>query len=156
MEPLSEFARRNPEKGTVVNVHLPFLHPLYERADTHFTDNVGCNFQIQRFVRQRQFVNVKWDNHTKDGPRIFEVEDFPYMAEYEQEWRCVFPEPAELVEAERSLWCQGVDVKTGCILWKQILESMSLYHTPDPPPLAPFAGKRVWCEFMMKHPLLDD
>ncbi|KXJ93560.1 hypothetical protein Micbo1qcDRAFT_233037 [Microdochium bolleyi] len=159
VEPFAAFLRRRRGTGTndlVAAVHLPFVHPLHENPERHFIDDVADsgvshNLQIRRFVRQRSFVD------RGSPPRTFEAEDFPYTASAREGWH-IFPDPrwtpANIVEAERALFRQGVNVDTGIREWKEDMRVMGQLTDPGFEayiPVGEFAGRIVWTEFLRRH-----
>ncbi|KXJ93555.1 hypothetical protein Micbo1qcDRAFT_174602 [Microdochium bolleyi] len=118
--PLVLFAKDRPE--VTATVHLPWLHPLHEKQHRHFTESaVERVIRIKRFIRQRQFVQyVAVGDH--GSYHVDELEDFPYLALGSAWWR--FSTSSDLIEAERSLFRQGVDVETGRALFDEKIAFM--------------------------------
>ncbi|KAJ1329901.1 hypothetical protein MN608_06637 [Microdochium nivale] len=153
VEPFAAFARNRSDIRATV--HLPWLHPLHENPRLHFSGPKNTeSICVKRFIRQRRFARAS-PGGRDDYPRFDEVEDFPYLASHSEWWR--FPTYKDLIEAERVLWRQGVDVKAGKELFDEELRDISgVYHGNDPPLPRAFQGRLVWNEFYDQYNRLSE
>lgn len=130
VEPLAAFLRE--ERGTALQttVHLPWLHPWHEDAAKHFTAGKPADlFQIERFVRQRQFVDFEprppCCEHYPElcafvaghVPGFRVVEDFPFLA---SEVRYLRLASRDVFEAGVRLLRQGIDVEDHLESWRDL------------------------------------
>ncbi|KAH7039773.1 uncharacterized protein B0I36DRAFT_357165 [Microdochium trichocladiopsis] len=167
VDPLAAFARKY--RGEInTTVHLPYLHPLYERTDLHFTDASADGLCIERFARQRSFVQphdeqARLDDFHNDFQNYHgnlyitearfaptdDVNDFPYLARFAEFWR--FSTIKELADAERLLIRQGVDVHAGNAVFEHLMRIIEEEISEHPWPPRVFPGSEIWREFYRKY-----